>query len=124
MIDPALESARNISLVTFRKDGRAVATPVWPVVLDGKVYVNTDAKSGKVKRLRRTPKVRAAPCTMRGVVTGAYAEGTGRVVEGVAMMPRVNAALRRKYGWQVALTPVLGFFLRRFRERTVLELTL
>lgn len=124
MVDAALNNARNISLVTYRKDGRAVATPVWPVPLDGKLYVNTDARSWKVRRLHRDPRVRAAPCTMRGNVTGAYLEGSGRVVNDPALAARVNAALRSKYGWQAALTPLLRVFSRRFRERVILELTL
>jgi hypothetical protein len=124
MADAALGNARNISLVTFRKDGRAVATPVWPVALDGKLYVNTDARSWKVRRLRRSPRVRVAPCTMRGTVTAAYLEGTGRVLDDPALAARVNGALRFKYGWQTALTPLLGLFSRRFRERVILELTL
>jgi hypothetical protein len=70
MSDPAFHSARNISLVTFCKEGRAVATTVWHVSLDGKLYRNTNARSGKIKRLRHNPAIRLAPCTLRGTITG------------------------------------------------------
>jgi PPOX class probable F420-dependent enzyme len=55
-----------ISLTTFRRDGRAVATPVQFVRDGDRLLVNTGARSGKVKRIRHTPKGTIAPCDMRG----------------------------------------------------------
>jgi PPOX class probable F420-dependent enzyme len=43
-----------------------VATPVWFVQEDGRLLVQTDANSGKVKRIRRNPNVLVAPCTATG----------------------------------------------------------
>jgi hypothetical protein len=123
-MDDAIVKARTISLVTYRKNGTAVPTPVWGVLLDGKLYVNTDTHSWKVRRLRRDPRIRVAPSSMRGAPKGDYRDGTGRVVEDPAVSQRVSAALRTKYGWQTALTPLLGMIWKRFRERTTLELAL
>jgi len=61
-----LEREPYVNLVTFRRDGRGVETPVWFVVLDGKLYVFTDGTSAKVKRLRATGRVKIAPCGVRG----------------------------------------------------------
>jgi hypothetical protein len=37
-----------------------VATPVWFVSQHGKLLVETDAASGKVKRIRRSPAIKIA----------------------------------------------------------------
>jgi uncharacterized protein len=65
-----LQGQKYISLATFRKSGIAVHTPVWFAEEAGKLYIFTNPKSGKVKRMRNNPQVRMAPCTMRGRITG------------------------------------------------------
>jgi PPOX class probable F420-dependent enzyme len=69
-------SAKYISLTTFRKDGTAVATPVWLVRDGDALRVVTDPMSGKAKRLRNNPSVLVSPCDMRG-----------RVKDGAASVP-------------------------------------
>ena len=59
-----------ISLATFRKNGTPVYTPVWFGEDNGHLYVMTNSKTGKVKRVRNNPEVRIAPSTIRGKVTG------------------------------------------------------
>ena len=51
-----LEGESYLSLATFRRDGREVATPVWFAEGDGAVWVFTAGDSGKVKRLRNSPR--------------------------------------------------------------------
>ena len=48
----ALDRKPYISLVTFRRSGDAVQTPVWFAAYDGKLYVFSEADAWKVKRLR------------------------------------------------------------------------
>lgn len=57
---------KYLSLTTYRRDGTPVATPVWFVWNDGTIYVQTDADSGKVKRIRNDPRVTVAPCSATG----------------------------------------------------------
>jgi PPOX class probable F420-dependent enzyme len=57
---------RYLSITSYKRDGMAVATPVWFVQQDGRLLVETDANSGKVKRIRRNPAVRVAACTASG----------------------------------------------------------
>ncbi len=47
-----LSAEKYILLTTFRKDGRAVPTPVWAVRDGEALAVWTRADSGKVKRIR------------------------------------------------------------------------
>jgi PPOX class probable F420-dependent enzyme len=57
---------KYLSLTTFRRDGTGVATPVWFVTEAGRILVDTDADSHKVRRIRRNPSVTVAECTASG----------------------------------------------------------
>ena len=70
-----LLKAKFICLETYKKNGEPVRTPVWFTVEGGKVYFHTPLKSGKVKRLRRNPNLRLAPCTRTGKVIGDWLKG-------------------------------------------------
>ena len=59
-------------LVTFRRSGEPVPTPVWFGLHDGRVYVESLADAGKVKRLGHDRRVRVAPCTVRGKPNGSF----------------------------------------------------
>jgi PPOX class probable F420-dependent enzyme len=61
---------KYLSLTSFRRDGTGVATPVWFVEADGRLLVETDAGSYKVRRIRRNPRVTIAPCTATGRLRG------------------------------------------------------
>jgi uncharacterized protein len=79
-IPTAIQGQKYISLITLRKSGVGVATPVWFGERDGKLYVMTLSSMGKTKRIRNNPQVRVAPCTMRGRVTGAEFAATARIL--------------------------------------------
>ncbi len=117
---PALEGHKNINLTTFRKSGDAVPTPVWFVVLEDKLYVRTEASSGKVKRIRNNGRVELAPSTVRGKTVGPTMEGKARVLgpgeENLAR--KAMELLGRKY----KTTPIVNL-LTRGHERAVLEIS-
>jgi hypothetical protein len=71
---------RHTLVVTFRRDGAPVATPVWAAVAEGRVYVRAERSSGKVKRLRRDPRALLAPCTTQGRHLGLPLRALGRVL--------------------------------------------
>ncbi|MEU4564386.1 PPOX class F420-dependent oxidoreductase [Actinoplanes sp. NPDC023936] len=115
-----LGSEKYALLTTFRRDGRAVATPLW-VVPDGTgLGFWTVADSGKVKRIRNSGRVTVAPCDMRGKPTGEAVEGTARIGDR-ADFHRVAGTLKKKYGFMGRLT-VLGSRLRRGADGTVVVL--
>jgi len=118
----SLDRAPYISLVTYRRDGRAVATPVWHAEREGRLYVFTEAASGKVKRLRREPKVRLARCDVRGRLRGDWWAGRARVVEDAKTERAAYAALRAKYGWQMWLVDLGSRLTGRIDGRAVLEI--
>jgi uncharacterized protein len=53
---------------------------VWFGLADGKLYFHSEANVGKVKRIRNSPRVRVAPCTVRGKPLGPPAEGHARIL--------------------------------------------
>ena len=68
-------------LVTYKRSGEAVPTPVWfGVDGRGSAYLRTGKLAAKVKRIRNDPRVKLAPCTVRGKPLGPYAEGMARLV--------------------------------------------
>jgi PPOX class probable F420-dependent enzyme len=79
-IPPEITRQKYISLASFRRNGDPVHTPVWFGEKDDKLYVMTRSDSGKYKRIRNNPKIRIAPCTMRGRITGPDSAATVRVL--------------------------------------------
>ena len=121
---PAFPGEKYVSLLTFRKDGREVATPIWFAEEGGRIWAYSELSAGKVKRLRNNDKIRLAPCTAAGAVTGAWREGSGRIVEGGEDFSRGIQALGRKYGWQFRIASFFSRLTGRISNRTVLELRL
>ncbi len=120
--DPSLLSgARYLRLTTFRRDGTAVATPVWVVVDDrGRLLVWTGSATGKAKRLRRDPQVRVCRSDARGNPAGTEVGGTARFLP-VTEGPLVQRLLRQKYGWQKRALDSYNWVARVARRRAAAE---
>jgi uncharacterized protein len=94
----ALRGHKYALLTTFRRSGDPVPTPVWfGVDRDGRAYFHSEARLGKVKRIRNDPHVRLAPCNLRGRPVGPAAEGRARVL-GPEDDDRAEAAIEANYG--------------------------
>jgi PPOX class probable F420-dependent enzyme len=108
-----LSQGKYLSLTTFKRDGTAVATPVWVAREGDHLYVITQADSGKAKRLRHTPRVLLAPCDVRGTLTGPQVQGSARLLDpdGTAVVARLIDA---KYG---LLGKAMGWLDRAVRGR-------
>jgi hypothetical protein len=91
-----LDGQNYISLVTFRKSGVAVPTPIWFGEDDNKIYVMTRSDSGKYKRIRNNPEVRVAPCSIRGKITGPEFEARARI-RPAEDWPRARKTIQKKY---------------------------
>ncbi|MEE8165998.1 MAG: PPOX class F420-dependent oxidoreductase, partial [Myxococcota bacterium] len=76
-----LDRESYINLATYRRNGKAVETPVWFAARRGKIYVFTESRAGKVKRLRNDARIRIAACGIRGNRKGAWIEGSGRRID-------------------------------------------
>ena len=98
---------KYLNLETFKRDGTGVRTPLWFAEGDGKIYVYTLADSWKVKRIRNNPRVRVAPCDMRGNVRGDWVEARAAIVD-EAEARRGHQLLDAKYGWMKKLGNFFG----------------
>lgn len=98
----ACRGSRQCLVVTYRRSGEPVATPVnFGLGRDGRLYFRSEADSGKVRRLRRDPRVRVCPCSIRGKPTGPVAEGRASVL-GDGETGEAEAALADN--WSAATT--------------------
>jgi len=118
----ALDRESYISLVTFRRSGVGVPTPVWFAVQGGSLFAFTESRAGKVKRLRNDPRARFAACNARGRVHGPWHEARARVLAGAEEQRSAYAALRAKYGWQMRLLDLFSWLGGRIGARAVLEI--
>jgi uncharacterized protein len=90
-------AGKHCLVVSFRRSGEPVPTPVWFGRRDGRVYFRSEERVGKVKRIRANPRVLVAPCDSRGKPVGSAAEGRARILpaneEGAA-----EAAIQANFG--------------------------
>jgi uncharacterized protein len=85
-------------IVTFKRDGEAVPTPVWFGLDDGgRLYFRTGPDVAKVRRIRNNPHVLVAPCTVRGKPLGRSIEGVARELPSEAH-EHAEAAIQSNYG--------------------------
>jgi PPOX class probable F420-dependent enzyme len=94
----ALRGAKYTLLVTHKRSGEPVPTPVWAGLgEDGNLYIRTEADVAKVKRVRNDPHVKVAPCGSRGQPRGDLIEGRARVVS-PDEEERAEQALKAHFG--------------------------
>jgi len=110
---------RYLTLESCKRDGTPVQTPVWFAEDHGVLYVYTLVKAGKVKRIRRYPRIRIAPCTLRGTVTGPWVEAEATIVDATTAA-HGHALLRKKYGWMKGIGDLVSRLLHR--ERVVIAI--
>jgi PPOX class probable F420-dependent enzyme len=103
-----------INVTTFKRDGTAVATPVWCVGENGSLLVFSEAGSGKVKRIRHDPHFTVGPCSFRGTPRGLAVEAAATVADD---SEEVEALLARKYGWMWRGYNLLIAAVRRLRRQ-------
>ncbi|MDT5148136.1 MAG: uncharacterized protein QOC58_2781 [Mycobacterium sp.] len=95
-----LAKSRYLLLTTFTKDGRPKPTAIWAALDEergDRLLVITQANSWKVKRIRNTPRVTLATCTMRGQTTSEAVEGTATILD-TSQTGAVYHAIGRRYG--------------------------
>ena len=123
----ALRNQKYISLETFKKSGAGVKTPIWfaadPTTdlsgPDARLFFYTIGNTGKVKRIRNNGRVRVAPCTVRGQVTGEWADGRAEIISGEEAARGLSLLNKKYFPWKQILS-FFAFFSRR--ERVFMEI--
>lgn len=116
-----LGKAKFVSLVTYKRDGTAVAAPMWIAKDGGDLVAWTPADAWKVKRVRRDPRVVLIRSNRTGKVDPVEPElaGTAVVEEERDSVSRVEQLIRRKYGVEFTLITTIEAIVARGRKRRV-----
>ena len=118
----AFAGQKYLNLETFKKNGDGVKTPVWfaadpTASIDSsgaKIYTYTIGVSGKVKRVRNNPRVKIAPCDMRGRVLGEWVEARAEIISGEEAAHGMELLNKKYFPWKQLLA-VFASFSRRER---------
>jgi len=122
-----LARERYVNLATVKRSGDEVKTPIW-FASDPqdprKLWMYTNGKSWKVKRIKHNGKARVAACNARGGVHGPWLEAQARIEGDARGIQRAFDLLIEKYGWQARLLLIGARLGNTWKDRTVLEVTL
>jgi len=115
-----LQGQKYINLETFRKNGQGVRTPVWfagepEQGVPEKLYAYSTADSGKAKRIRNNPRVRVAPCDVRGKLLGDWIDAAATIVSGEEAEHGMKLLNKKYFPWR----QILGFFSLFSRSKRV-----
>jgi uncharacterized protein len=109
-----------ISLETYRKNGEPVRTPVWFLKEEGVLIVHTGGASGKIKRIRRNPKVRVAPSTFRGEPKADYVDARAELQTDPETVKKYYDLVYKKYGLMGSFTKFIQRFSRSRAEDVII----
>ena len=112
MLEP-FDQEKYLNLESYRRNRVGVRTPIWFARNGERLYAYSWERSGKVKRIRNSPRVRIVPCSARGDPRGEWIEARARIA-GPEEEKLGLALLDRKYGWQKR---IVGLFSRLQRHR-------
>jgi hypothetical protein len=117
----SLSNQKYINLETYRKDGTGVRTPVWFVENGNNIYVWTEKRSGKAKRIRKNPAIKFAPSNSRGDVLSEWINGKAEFVD-PGQDQQLFALYTKKYGFLFRIFRMVGKLQKS--ERIFLRLTI
>jgi uncharacterized protein len=102
-----LQGHKYCVLVSYKKSGEPMPSPLWFGTGNGKLYFHTGASTAKVKRIERNPQVRVAAATTRGRPLSAPLVGTARVLP-IDEAAEAERCLQANYGLGRRLYSRLG----------------
>lgn len=111
-----------MNLVTFRKSGVGVTTPVWFAYDHNRLFMLTQPFAGKLKRIRNNPRVQIAPSDVRGNPLGAEIAAHARILSS-GETKHAEQAIRNKYGLVYAAIRVQAKLRGQNMERVYIEIT-
>jgi uncharacterized protein len=113
-----LGAEKFVSLTTFKRNGDAVAAPMWIVGDGARLSVWTPADSWKVKRVRRDPRVTLTACGRTGKVAADQPvfAGTAEVITDPGEVARVESLVKRKYGLEFRVVTLIEAIAARGRK--------
>ena len=108
---------RFLSVTSFKRDGTGVATPVWFVSDGRRLLALTDLHSGKVRRVRRDPRVLVAPCRADGKLRRDPVPAHAQVLTSASELEQVQKLLLERYRVSYRVVMLVYRLGRRLRGR-------
>jgi PPOX class probable F420-dependent enzyme len=93
-----LEGHQHVLLVTYKRDGTPVPSPVWFALEGDTLFVWTEVNAYKAKRLQRDPHALIAVCSPLGAPLADPIAATGRVLTDEAERQHAAAVLKSQWG--------------------------
>lgn len=122
VVPDTLRETEYISLLTFRKNGDGVPTPVWMARVGEALYVFSQADTGKVKRIKNFPEVKVAECTANGKLKGTWYDAVAELVDDEAEKAGAYKALIGKYGWKMKILNLGSKLSGKIKTRALIRL--
>jgi PPOX class probable F420-dependent enzyme len=115
----SLQGQKYVNVETFRKNGQGVRTPVWfagepQQEPPENLYVYSTEDSGKAKRIRNNPRLRVAPCDVRGKLLGDWIEARAEIVTAEEAEHGMKLLNEKYFPWKQMLD-FFSFFSRNKR---------
>jgi PPOX class probable F420-dependent enzyme len=88
---------KHCLVVSYRRSGDGIPTPVWAGVEGNALYFRSEARAAKILRIRANPRVVVAPCDMRGKPHGDGIAGYARILP-PEEEARAEAAIQARFG--------------------------
>ena len=85
------------------------------------MYVRTDDTTGKVKQIRRNPKIRIAISNFRGTPKGDWVDATAEIRTGPEVEEKFSM-LQKKYGLTAKLLGIMNRFSRSKAQEVLIAI--
>ena len=118
-----LQSQQFMNLITYRKSGVEVRTPVWFVQDGTNLYVMTGKDAGKIKRIRNNPSIVVEPSDRTGKTLGDAVTAQAQVISDPAVEARAVTLLNQKYGFMKRMFDLMALLSGGLKNRAYIVIT-
>lgn len=113
-----------LSLASQKRDGSWVETPVWFAGQGDVLYVFSESKAGKVKRIRNYSDIKISPCTVTGKKLSSADMATAEILVNPVDIEQAKSSLKSSYGWKMSILNMLSTFAGKINKRSFIKITL
>jgi hypothetical protein len=118
-----LQSQQFMNLITYRKSGVEVRTPVWFVQDGAHLYVMTGKDAGKIKRIRNNPSITVEPSDRTGKTLGDAVAARAQLISDPAIEARAITLINQKYGFMKRMFDFMALLSGGLKNRAYIEIT-
>ena len=118
-----LQSQQFMNLITYRKSGVEVRTPVWFVKDGTSLYVMTGKDAGKIKRIRNNPSITVEPSDRAGKPLGDAVTAHAQVISDPTIEAHAGSLLNQKYGFMKRMFDFVALLNGSLKNRAYVVIT-